>query len=54
MDSFLGPATLIKNALFLINFSKILLNVLKDYFHRKSPSIFVVIVNRLQTVFYYV
>ena len=51
MDSFLEPATLIKNELFLRYFSKILLNVLNDFFHRTPPSIFVVIVNRLQTVF---
>ena len=43
MDSFLEPATLIKNELFLRYFSRILLNVLKGFFHRTPPSLFVVI-----------
>ena len=47
MDSFPEPATLIKSELYLRYFSRILLNVLKYFFHRTPPSIFGAIVNRL-------
>ena len=54
MNSFLEPATFIKNDFFLRYFSRFLFNVLEDFFHRTPPFIFVVTVNRLYTVFYYV
>ena len=38
-DSFLEPATLIKNEIFLKYFSRILFNVLEDFFYR-TPSLY--------------
>ena len=38
-DSFLEPATLIKDELFLRYFSRILFNVLEDFFYR-TPSLY--------------
>ena len=51
MNSLLEPATLLKINFFLDVFQGFCLKVSGDFFQRTSPSIFVVIVNGLCTVF---
>ena len=51
MNSFLEPATLLKMNFFLGAFQGFYLKVSEDFFHRTPSWIFVVIVNRLYTVF---
>ena len=51
MNSFLEPATLLKVNFFLDIFQGFYLKVSMDFFYRTPPCIFVVIVNRLCTVF---
>ena len=51
MKSFLERVTLRKKKFFLGIFQGFCLKVSEDFFNRTPPSIFVVIVNRLCTVF---
>ena len=51
MNLFLESATLLKMNFFLDIFQRFCLKVSKDFFHRTHPSIFVVIVSSMCTVF---
>ena len=51
MNSFLEPVTLLKMNFFLRIFQGFCFKVSEDFFRRTPPCIFVVIVNRLRTVF---
>ena len=51
MNSFLKSGTFLKMNFFLDIFQRLCLKVSEDFFHRTPPCIFVVIVNKLCTVF---
>ena len=51
MNSFLEPVALLKMGFYWGVFQGFCLKVLEDFFHRTPPSIFIVIVIRLCTVF---